>query len=475
MPSPFDQLLDPDVNPQGSLLSVIGRLTGTPSQTGVATGDAMAAISADIAKGQSPQQAVLNYFKTPQGQDAFIKNPALLNQIKAGIDTITPPAPTITTTSPGQQAVATDRFGKTNMINDNPRNPQIVTTAPGQVSSSVDAQGNVTPVAAPETEKAQSFKAMADIAKLSPSDLQKYAEANLMVNNRYSVHAVKNAFGEDTGQFAILDNRNGTLTTTTGTASPGQNTPHALPQSFKTPSGEVDIPKLITGKSSMFLGTGFWPSVLSGLSATMGSTIHPSLGIEEGRVATQRQNYLQDLKISLTAFPQIAGRTNIVVKEMQKKVNFGIFDDPIDSVRTGIQIFDQAQGEIAANENIIKDPNQPKAEKVKASEANAGWQRVIRALPSRGEMEAMNTLLTENKIPGLGAGAGINAAKKATGRTVDTTNQEIETVKRPASNVDINTLSPAELVKLKGKTKTLSYQDQLKLKERLKQLIKQQP
>lgn len=489
--NPFATLLNPDTAQPGTLTGFLARTFGGPSPSATAAGDAVQSIAEDIQRGTPPQKAVVNYFSTPQGAQAFVANPNIMAQIEATIKNITPPTPTAVTTGPGSQTnligpggVNQGTFTQPTTENQNFREQGRVVNTPASTKTTVlGPGGEVKQEITNPPADVQTFQEMAKIAKMPPEELQKFAESNLLVNGRYKIAPIHNAFGDAVG-VSVLDTLTGKIMTPdssgVGPQQPSTNVPgvSTVPNDMRSSDGSVDVSKLVAGKAGMFIGSGFWPQVLGGLNSAMGSFIHPSLGNDAGRIANQQRANLEDFKTAVTLFPETVGRTNKVIDQVRKNLDFGSFTDPLDAVRYALNVHDDIQQSISAAENTIKDMNQPKAVRVQAAKEIAGYQRILRSLPSRGEMVELDKAIVANKIPGLGAKAAIESAT-GSGKTVIESGKNIVTGKDPTAptapkgEVDFMKMSPAELAQVDPKT--LNHQQRLQLQQRLKQIFKTQP
>jgi hypothetical protein len=457
VPNPFADLLNPDDNGGGTLLGMVGRALGVPSAMGTIRGEAINNVNQLIQQGRSPQQAVVEYLASPHGKEAFVKDPTLLEALKSNIAVATPPDKQVISTTAGNKSTVLDRNGLQPPVTitqptEQQQNystgavpKQIVSTKPGETDTVLNPDGSVSMTIVKPTADVQKFQDLSKIANLPPEQIQKMATDNMLIGGRYQVIQKKNSFGDPVDEYIIFDKLQGTATDLAqarrdATRNPGEPAP--APKSLLKEDGTPDYSKVLTGKASMFLGTGVWPSILSTLNSTVSSAVHPSLGMDEGRLATQRQNYLQDFRTALTAFPETVGRTNAIIKEMQRKAQFGWGTDSFDAVNTGIQSYDAIQREIAASENIIKDMSQPKQERANASNAIVGWQRVLRTLPTRDEMVLLANGIKNNSIPGLGAGSAIKAGAEFLTNAAGVAKQELGTA-APAIMGDQSKPAPA--------------------------------
>lgn len=104
----FNAAFDPS---RGGLLGLIGGLTGQPTQeqhilqqAGGARASAIQGIQQRIAQGMSPQKALADFVSSPEGQEAFISDPDLLDTAQEFLQTQAGPEPIVT--RPGETLVS---------------------------------------------------------------------------------------------------------------------------------------------------------------------------------------------------------------------------------------------------------------------------------------------------------------------------------------------------------------------------------
>lgn len=389
MPNPLASLLDPGQNSPGTIFGMLGRGLGIPNQAGVARGDATATITQDIRNGKPAQQAVMDFFNSPAGHEAFASDPNIMATIKDAVALAMPQAP---------KAIGGP-------------------VSPGQSQRYYDPQkGTYEDVTVP-TADVQTFNAMAKIADLPPDKLAELAKGRMLVNNRFEIQPIKDQWGQDTGNFVIADKMTGHTTTTNTLKSNYTKVPGVtdVPANMKKPDGSVDLPTLLQdSKATMFLGEGAYPALESFINSMVGSYIHPQLGSPQGRMATRRRAHLQQLVNAVTLFPQAAGKTNYVIKELQRLVSYGWGEEPVDSLNVAIDMYDKITNTMAANDAKIASTGTNVSPKLKddLSKENNAWDRILKAMPSRGEMVALRDGIQHGQVPGLGAAEAYKTIKE---------------------------------------------------------------
>lgn len=109
--SPFERIFNvdnPEATPFGAMLGTVGQIAGNKT-TGEIAQDAQAKalsqMSSEVSAGATPQQALLNFLKSPQGQEAFSKGMTvdIANRFMQAVN----PTPTVGAVGPGQTPVIT--------------------------------------------------------------------------------------------------------------------------------------------------------------------------------------------------------------------------------------------------------------------------------------------------------------------------------------------------------------------------------
>jgi len=437
----FENIFNPD---SGGFQGQIGRAFGVQTgeeRAGSARAEAMRNLAELQASGKTGQQALVEYMKTSKGIDLFINDPDAMKMLS--------------------------EFGKAT----SPRDPMFANTAPGHRTTIYDPNtGKMSEVAQP-TAAMQDFAGYTAVARLPEARLREIAEMQLLpadqrttaveramrdlvqtgdvdrgtalkiVGGAIEIKELKNSFGENTGELALVDKANGSVRHLRPTASApgGVGAAQPIPPHAVNTDGTVDPRKAFPDdKRTMFLGSGLYPNVTAAISHVMSATIDPSLGNQAGRTSTARQDYLQQLQVAITSFPEVVGRSAQVIKQMQALVpSGGLLEDPYTAIGKGIKIHDLASSEIAAEEATIADRNQPKSSKVKANERRIGWHNVLRALPERAAMTELQNAVNEGTSGAMGAREGLSAV----GEIYNTAKEGIrgQVSKKPGEPNNINT------------------------------------
>lgn len=359
-----------DPNKSGTLTGLIGGLTGAPTAEqaqGGAVGRASAAIAGFRAQGQSPQQAAMSFFNSPEGQDFFANaGPEGMKRLGEAIAMTQPPAPTVTNLGEGGSAIVTDREGKLVNRFDNPRSHAPTVLKPGDMSFSRDGQKmnentNVDP--ALEPAEVRTFKYLSSVSKLPPEELSRLAKLKLDPSQADKSTAATQAIDEmvekfdldprtaaalragtlkllplkdgavDTGSFALVDISNpaggsviinpkgnrGTNAASSGAPSVASSTgvPQAVPGTSPETGGAAGVlppaepktipqrnPKYFGDKASMFLGSGVIPSAMSA-AGNISEQLNPGMVMPEAAKADDRQNLINIVRNSLSAMGQL--------------------------------------------------------------------------------------------------------------------------------------------------------------------------
>jgi hypothetical protein len=423
MPNPFEAALSPDR--QGTLGGFLGGVMGVPTgeqRSGAATGRALQELSQRAASGMSPQAAVMDYLKTPQGMQEFASNPNLLEQIKGWQGSITPSKPEITNASPGSRVYSTDSTG-TKLVGEVP-------TTGAQEFSRLATIANLPPERLAEIAAIQLMPPEARITaaeraiqRLKNENAVDSATADKLIAGALKVVPLKDKWGQDTGQQVVIDLTNPNNTVVGGTVQPPRGAPAGTPN----PSGPGTDPKQKfdwTPKNTMFLGAGVVPNVASAAQGVAGQF---GGDVKSGREAAQRQTFLTDVQQSLVTLRDGGAGLNIpkivIDKALANSPNSGLSQDPATNVQKGIDLWNQANGEVEANEATIANPNVAPAERVKASQRAEAWKRVQRSLPSLAEMQQFQNALADGTIKPVGVGGvakDVVGAGKAATKTIQT-------------------------------------------------------
>lgn len=108
---PFERIFNvdnPEGTPFGAMLGTVGQVAGFKTageRAQDAQGQALSQMSAEVSAGATPQQALLNFLKSPQGQEAFSRGMTvdIANKFMQAVNT----TPTVGAVGPGQTPVIT--------------------------------------------------------------------------------------------------------------------------------------------------------------------------------------------------------------------------------------------------------------------------------------------------------------------------------------------------------------------------------
>lgn len=454
--NPFANALRPE---RGGLPGFIGGMMGvrtTDQAQGSATGSALAAIANLRAGGKTTQQAAMEFFKTPEGQDFFTNaGPDGLKNLAGGLAQMQPPSPTMNNVAPGGMLTATDQNGNTSVAASNPQTFAPTNLGPGHIA--VDRNGktlaeNTNPDPSAIPADVRSFSFFSQLAKLPPDEIKRLAtlkadptkggpnsvmsEAvdNLVKNGldfrtgeamkagQLKVLPLKNSMGQDTGAATVID-----LTTNPPTIQvldpannkiPSAAIPNAgalpgaspdtgasvgvLPQTTVEPTDRAasipkNNPKYFGDKSTMFLASG---PIAKGLAAASGVTemVDPTKIIPGGAKATDRQQLIDTLRSDLSAMGQMGeGWVNkgILSGYLKLAPSGDILESPHQAIQKAIRLSEHVQQEIDAQTDVYNDKTLPIEQRKKSQAIIQGWQRVQRDLPTPDEMAKMEKAIRE--------------------------------------------------------------------------------
>lgn len=365
--NPFANAMRPN---NGGLPGFIGGMMGvktTDQAQGSATGSALAAIANLRSSGKTTQQAAMEFFKTPEGQDFFANaGPDGLKNLSSGLAQMQPPSPTMNNVGPGGMLTATDQNGNTSVAASNPQTFAPTNLGPGHIA--VDRSGNTIATNTNEDPSlipadVRSFKYFTDVAKLPQDEIKRLAAlkadptkggpnsvmseavdklvsdfglspqtAEAMKAGQLKVLPLKNGLGQDTGAASLIDltanpptitlldpannklpaaatPNAGVLPVLPGTnpdngASTGVLPPTPIEPVNRASTIPTNNPKYFGDKSSMFLASG---PIAKGLSAASGMTemVDPTKIIPEGAKAADRQQLINTLRSDLSAMGQM--------------------------------------------------------------------------------------------------------------------------------------------------------------------------
>lgn len=482
--NPFANALRPE---RGGLPGFIGGMMGvrtTDQAQGSATGSALAAIANLRAGGKTSQQAAMEFFKTPEGQDFFANaGPDGLKNLASGLAQMQPPSPTMNNIAPGGMLTATDQNGKTSVAASNPQQfPNQVLGPQDQLRSGKgDLLGENPNVKGDVPADVRSFTFFSQLAGLPQAEIKRLAgikadplkggpnsvmtEAidtlvkdhglslqlgEAMKAGQVKVLPLKNALGQDTGAATVID-----LTTNPPSVQvldpannrlPAAATPNAgvlpgatsdtgapagvLPQTMaettdKAGSIPKNNPKYFGDKSTMFLASG---PIAKGLAAASGMTemVDPTKIIPGGAKASDRQQLINTLRSDLSAMGQMGeGWVNkgILSGYLKLAPTGDIMESPHQAIQKAIRLSEHVQSEVEAQTDVYNDKTLPIEQRKKAQSLIQGWQRVQRDLPSPDEMSKMEKAIREGT-------AGAPTISGAIGEVVDTAGKALTSVKK---------------------------------------------
>lgn len=473
--NPFERVFNPD---GGGIGGLIGSAFGVQTQQerfGDVQSKAMQELSRLQQEGNlTPQQTILKFMGTPQGMELFTSgDPKAMDSLTKWAATVQAPTPQVNSVGPGSQPIITQPGGYTALpqnqstptihggtpgsptyiarsdgsvqnMGTTPITPQVNSVAPGARAMVTNPDGSVTDRGTTPTTMVQDFMGMVGLSKMSPEKMQELATlwatpnesrstdkqvalkalvdsgvldagtANKILGGIIQIKPVFNSVGENTGDIQIIDMSNPTapqMNVVRPGAGTGGNVGATAPTK-ENPKGIKDPEKL-----TMFLGTGVWPQGLSYLNTIVKSVIDPSLDVTggEGDKATARNRNLDNLNFALTLFPEGDGKTNLVIKEAQA-LAAGKFTDNLDAVRQGIRLYDLANRELAADEQITMK-NSSKDQALRAQRRIEGWRGILRALPERADMEALEDSIRKGTAGAQTLRTGVQALVGAAGKT----------------------------------------------------------
>lgn len=471
--NPFERLFDPSGgnSPATEFLGTIGRAMGVPTQQerfGEAQGGAMQQLSTIQSQGNlTPQQTILRYMQTPEGQKLFQSgDPRAMDVLRQWGQMVQQPTPQISSVGPGSTGFATtpgqvQNLGQTpnaptttnvpqgsqlysnapgmGQIGANPAMPQVQGVGAGSQPYQITPNG-VTPLARNPTENMQNADYWQGLAKVPAAQMQEIAQwqltpqdqrpdqkeraiADMVKNNQIDpvigqkliagilqVKPVMNAAGENTGFIQIIDLSQPNPQTGAPNVSVVKPTVNQGEQGAVTPTPENPKGIKDPNKLSMFLGSGLWPTSLSYLQQGAQNLISPNIDVTEGKgqQAQQRQQQIDDLKFALTLFPEGDGKTNIVIKEAQGLIKTGVMSDPLTATRSGIRLYDMAKRELDVDTKM-NIGNTTKDEVQRAARRIQGWSNILRVLPERDDMVALERSILDGTsgVPTAATAPGI--------------------------------------------------------------------
>lgn len=455
--NPFANAMRPD---KGGLPGFIGGMMGvktTDQAQGSATGSALAAIANLRAGGKTTQQAAMEFFKTPEGQDFFANaGPDGLKNLSSGLAQMQPPSPTMNNIAPGGMLTSTDQNGQTSVAARNPQ--QFPNQVLGPQDQQRDGSGTLlsenTNVKGDVPADVRSFQFFSQLAKLPQDEIKRLAAikadplkggpdsvmssavdalvekyglpaqtGEAMKAGQLKVLPIKNGLGQDTGSVSVVDLTTNPPTVQMLEPSTNKLPPNAMPNAGTLPGTTPDTgaaagtlppassaqpvtksssipesnPKYFGTKASMFLAAG---PIAKGLAAASGMTemVDPTKIIPGGATATDRQQLINTLRSDLSAMGQMGeGWVNKGVLEGYLKLapSGDVFESPHQGIQKAIRLSEHVQQEIDAQSEVYADKTLPIEQRKKAQSIIQGWQRVQRDLPSPDELSKMEVSIRE--------------------------------------------------------------------------------
>lgn len=528
--TPFNALLDP--SKQGTLTGFLGGVMGMPTQAqaeGGSVGLAMKAISELRSQGKTPQQAALEFFGTPQGQDFFANaGKDGMDQLIKGIAATQPPAPVLHNIPEGGMLTATDPVsGKTTIGAQNPKSYAPTALKPGEQmfgrsGEKLAENTNVDPSLIPA--EVRNFQYFSSVAKLPSEEIQKLArmkiDPTMAPKNSVESQAIdemvekygldpglaekikggvlkvmpqKNQLGQDTGAITLFDLSTNTATSfdprqknseapgsTVGAPAPGttQDTgagAGVLPPSSKDKTIPQQNPKFFGDKASMFLGSGVVPSALAGASSIT-EQLNPSMVLPEGAQAADRQNLINTLRSDLSAMGTMGEGLSVnkgVIEGYLKLAPTGkAGESPHQAVQKAIRLHEHVTQEIAAEEAKLGNPNIPLEEQKGAIKRAEGWKRVLRDLPTYEQLGEMEKSIREGTAGAATVAGGVKTVAGAAAKALTEGKKQAGEAAKDVGlgdqpNIDaIN--DPKELLAIDPRT--LSKENKIKLLRKLDKL-----
>lgn len=432
--NPFANALRPD---KGGLPGFVGGMMGVPTTDqaqGGATGSALAAIANLRASGKTTQEAAMEFFKTPAGQDFFTNaGPDGLKNLQSGLASMQPPTPTVSNVPQGGELYTTDQNGKTTKAAANTNFPPIKLGAQDQL---YDRQGNKLAenenISGDEPADVRSFKYYTALAKLPREEIQRLAGlkadptpndpnsvknlaiqrlqdnfgldprlADALRSDAIKVIPLKNGNGQDTGDVTVYDLSNpaaGAQLIPNGGARANAATPQATPGTSPSTGAAAGVlppvkprvsstegnPAFAT-KDSMALGASPVSKAL-GIATKLSETVSPSLIIDQGAQANDRQTALDTLRSNLQAIGTIGGgmssNKGLIEGYVHTYLDQGFFSSPHSQVQKLIRLHENATKNIEEESTRAGDKSLPNEVRKQASETVAGWQRVLSSMPT---------------------------------------------------------------------------------------------
>lgn len=524
--SPFERLFDPsnDTSPLSRATGTLGRVFGVPTQqerSGQVTSEALKHFSDLMTDGsnRTPQQALLEFMKTPQGVDMLVHNPEGLKQLGQFQGMVTPPAPVIGNIGVGQMRNATDartglevpgsRISNPSLEQQNrniPGAPTISNIPPGNIQTVTGADGQQISSTANPSLDLQNRNDLISLSKLPPDQLAIIAEATLtpdpqkmtaadaaireliklgpekgglskemglkLIGGPAAVIRViprRNSAGELTGDNTIIDLSNMKTYSTQGLKT---EKPPTIPSGAVNPDGTVDAKKVFDDRGTMFFGAGISPAMVGTLHSIL-QIAGPGIGLSGGEGAIANRDYMQQLRVALTNLgAESSGNraTSGAIKEIVKLgTGFGPLVQPQQAARQGLRLWDMVQNEISRNETIQTDLNQPHAAIKHAFTQTELLQRVHEALPPRDKIvEIINSFATGTS-GAMGVSSVIGAVKEAVSQRSRVQQEVTGTPDAPAPRpTDFRRMTEQQLDAIDYKT--LSLSDLRKYRRRVEEI-----
>lgn len=533
----YQAILDPNQGGtiMGAIGGLMGAPTARQAQ-GSATGNALKELSALRDQGLPPQQALIKFLQTPGGQEFFTNaGPDGLKTLVDGLAATQPPAPTLHNLGKGGQLYATQP-GQTEakLVANNPETFAPTKAGPGEML--FDRNGNKLAEntnAPQDTAEIQNFKFYtSQISKLPKAEIERLALLKLdpgkttaateaidtLVKNygldartgealkagALSIQPILNSAGQDTGLRTIVD-----LTSPGGPKSmlinsqsenitPG-STPSAQPVPGSTPASgaatgklpaatPADVPTVnnskTTGnpsfgtKADMALGSSPVSKVL-GAATKVSEAINPRLIIESGAQANDRETMLNSLRSNLQAIGTIGGgfssNKGLIQGYVDTYLDRGFFtSSPHSQVQKLIRLNEVANQNIQEETQRYNDSTQPNEVKKQAAETVAGWQRVLKSMPTYDQLISQEKAIREGKAGAPTVSGAVNTMIESGAKALTEGKRQAQEVQTANPNMTggtaIEAMTDQQL--LQTDPRSLKREDQIKFLRRLDKMQK---
>lgn len=522
--NPFANALRPDT---GGLPGFIGGMMGVPTTAqaqGGATGSALAAIANLRANGKTTQEAAMEFFKTPAGQDFFTNaGPDGLKNLQSGLTAMQPPAPTLNNVAPGGMLTSTDQNGNTRTVASNPQQfpNQVLGPQDQQRGGKGELLSENTNIKGDEPADVRSFKFFTQLGKVPKDEIQRFAALKAdptpndpnsvknqaiqrMLDNGWidaplaeslraetiQVTPLTNDFGQQTGNITVYNKafpEAGTRMLTPKDAGAASSAPIVAPGTSPSTGGAAGVlPPVKPDKSAtsgnpsfgskdnMALGASPVSKVL-GAATKLSETIDPRLIIEQGAQANDRQTLLDTLRSNLQSIGTIGGgmssNKGLIEGYVRTYLDEGFLSaSPHSQVQKLIRLHENATKNIEEESTRAKDKALPNEVRKQASETVAGWQRVLSSMPTYDTLVKQEDAIRKGTAGAPTIGGAAKTLLEGGAKALTEGKKQASDVAGVAGKVDIDKINdPKELLAIdprtldrQGKIKYLRKIDSLK-------------